>query len=96
MAQVLPTGPHLKLLSVLLDPYSSLLFYNLHFHHNCIYCDFLLLIYSVHTTSIARLSVLGEESLPVALAEVSFIFSLLKVFFGGVFPCPIQVSNDRF
>ncbi len=54
------SGRHLKLLYVLRDPSSMI--YNLHFH-NCIYCDFLLLIYSVHTTSTACLSVLGEGSL---------------------------------
>ncbi len=53
----------LKLLSVLLDPPSSLLFYSLHFCHQLVYTVILLLIYSVHSTSIACLSVLGEGSL---------------------------------
>ncbi len=82
MDQVLRSERHLKLLNVLLDPYSSLMFYNLHFcHHNCIYCDFLLLIYSVHMTSISCPSWERDPS-SVALPEVSYMFSLLKVFIG--------------
>ncbi len=58
-----PFGQSLKLLDVLLDLSSSLLFYNLHFCPQIVYTVVLLLMYSVHSTSIACLSVLGEGSL---------------------------------
>ncbi len=63
VAQVLFSGRHLKLLNVLLDQY-SLMFTIYIFVIIIVYTViFLLLIYFVHMTSIACLSVLGEGSL---------------------------------
>lgn len=66
---------------VMLDPLSSLMFYHHTFcHHNCIYYDFLLWIYSVHTTSFS----LGD--FPLALLAVPSQ-TMLHSF---AFPLPIQ------
>ncbi len=92
VAQILLSGQHQKLLNVLLDPSSSLTFYNLHFcHHNCIYCDF------VVDLSIYCISVHPGRGFPPLLLFRRFLvfFSLLKGEFGEFFPDPNQGSKDR-
>ncbi len=59
------------------------------------YSNFTMLVYAVHTTSIACLSVLGEGSLLSCSSWGFFHFFPVKGFFGGVFPYPIRGSKDR-
>ncbi len=47
----------------------------------CLYCDFVLLIYSVHTTSIACLAALGEQPLPLLLFLMFLLFFHREMFF---------------
>ncbi len=69
VAQILLSGRHLKLLNILLH----LCFNNLHFcHHNFIYYDFLLMIYSVHMTSVVLTDICQTNDWPKwALPEFS-------------------------
>ncbi len=66
--------------------------FHLCFVINCIYCDFLLLIYTVHTIHLFHVYPSWERDPSiVALLEVASIFSLLKFFF---FSC--EFSLNRF
>lgn len=79
MAHVLPVWLHPVLLGILLDPYSTLVFYNLHIWFFCyqnfysVCCD-LLLIYSVHD-----IYCMSREFLLTQIKRVRLSYALLIV-----------------
>ncbi len=76
----------LKLLNILMELSSSLLFYNLHFCHQIVYTVILffdLILYTWHLLNVC-LSVLGEGSLLCCSWFLPF-FSVLKRVFSGEF-----------
>ncbi len=88
---------HLKFLDVFLDPF-LISVCNLQFcHPDCPYCNFTMLVYSVHMTSISCLSVLKRDPSSVALPEVSSICFHVKFFLfwiGGLRTEGVAYSTD--